>query len=204
MIFIFGTKPVLLNEITPKSIKCNFCESQGTVTLISRSSHTHLYYIPMFPLGVKISAYCHDCTYEANQNEFPQNYYSHIDLLKNDSKTPFWQFTGIAIISIAITLGIVRSRYVENRDAAYITTPAIGDVYHYKTGYSQYSTMKVISINYDSIFYIHNDMEADRYNMLSELNVEENYGDDIYYILNSELDSMQNANALIDIIRELD
>ncbi len=202
MIFIYGTKPVVLDQITPSSISCPFCEDQGKVSITAHSSHTHLYYIPMFPLGIKVNSYCTECTYEMKEKEFPAAYSSHANLVRNNSSTPLWQYAGVAIIVLAIIFGIVRSQIKSDEETSYISSPTKGDVYHYKAGYQQYSTMKVVSVYEDSIFYIHNNMEADRSNMLDELNVEENYDDEVYYMLQKELDSLNEVESIIDVIRK--
>lgn len=201
MFFIYGKKPVVLNEIIPKTTSCTFCESMGTVSLISHSTHVHLYYVPIFPLGVKVTSYCSSCTCELKEKEFPNLYKSHSDIVRNGSKTPLWQYSGVALIVSLIIFFTVRSQITSQNEALYLSQPLKGDVYHYKLDFNQYSTFKIASINGDSVFFHHNSMEANTPTMLSELNKEENYEEELLYMFTRELDSIYNEGNIIDIIR---
>ena len=72
-------------------------------------------------------------------------------------KKPVWMFSGLITLGILIPLAFYQSSNATSTKEVYATNPQVGDVYFLNCTPSNYTTMKVASIENDSIYFIAND-----------------------------------------------
>jgi len=125
------------------------------------------------------------------------------DNLKSQSKTPLWTFSGLALIVILITVGVVNDRNKDQRNAKLISSPQSGDVLEVKTKENQYTLFKVDNVRGDSIFLRVHNYETNKIDGLSDLRRKGDsaYSEDLYSIDKKDLKKMFEKGEIIDIDR---
>jgi hypothetical protein len=125
------------------------------------------------------------------------------DNLKSQSKTPLWTFSGLALIVILITVGVVNDRNKDQRNAKLISSPKSGDVLEVKTKENQYTLFKVDNVHGDSIFLRVHNYETNKIDGLSDLRKKGDsaYSEDLYSIDKNDLKKMFEKGEIIDIDR---
>lgn len=70
MILFFGTRPGKKETRTLPGASCPHCHQQGSLTLVSRSNHAHLFWIPVLTLGTEHHIECSHCKRVYARDEF--------------------------------------------------------------------------------------------------------------------------------------
>lgn len=201
MVF-FGTKSVRIKSESENFLKCCNCEKQGGVSFVFFSKHVHIYWIPVFPCGRDTFAICENCGDERSVTRMPDQYKSKYNTLKSDAKTPLWQFSGLGVIGVLIGLAFYISAQNNKRDKEYYASPRVGDVYHQKINYNEYSTFKVAEITTDTLYIIPNEYIVNKMSGISKIDKAKNYGELMYAVSRDKLDSMFKNEEIFEIERD--
>jgi len=134
--------------------------------------------------------------------EMPEDLRREYQTLKSEASTPLWQFAGLALIMILIVAGTYSSKADEKKELEYISSPASGDVYKFKTETSNYSTMKVALVEGDSVYVSLNDYETNKMTGVYKIDKEENYSTEIYGMSKESLVDMYNSGKIYDVNRK--
>lgn len=199
---IYGTKPVHLKTVENKTVKCGNCDTQGQVAFSYFSNHFHVFWIPMFPYVRKGFSSCTNCGEELKPKQMPEHMRRAYKETKKDTKLPIWQFSGIVLVALLVGYFIYQSKADDAKYATYMTSPRSGDVYRYKEGYEEFTTLKVAEITEDSIFVIPNEYMTNLRTGISEIDIDANYGEFMYGISRDEIQRMFEAEEIYQVDRE--
>ncbi len=199
---IYGTKPVHLKTVENKIIKCANCEKQGQMAFSYFSSHFHVFWIPVFPYTRKGFSSCTNCGEELKPKRMPEHIRRAYKETKKDTKLPIWQFSGLILVTVLIGFLIYQSKADDATYAEYMTSPRSGDVYRYKLGYDEYSTLKIAEITEDSIYLIPNEYVTNKRSGISEIDTDANYGQLMYGYSRDEIERMFKDEEIYQIDRE--
>lgn len=198
---IYGYNSSNIGNTKPPSLKCPSCENTGTTSLHSFGKYATLFWIPMFPMGKKIVSECSHCQAAFEKKQMPDDFNLAIQNLKDQSKTPLWNWAGLAIVACLFIWGGIQSRQHDSDILVHLENPAANDTYNVKQDNGNYTSFKVSRVANDSIYFRMNNYEIETSNGLSELDEDENYGDDIYSMHKSRLKELFNNNDITDISR---
>ena len=174
MIF-YGRKASRLKDGQLRNVTCPSCDTNTTMTYSIFGKYAHIYWIPTFPMGKENIIECDNCKQTFKVKELPEQIKNKFKLENQDVKTPFWNFSGLAIIACLIASIMYFAKQDDLNAVKYIESPQFGDVYTIDGSESDYSSaMKVIEVTKDSVVVIYNNYETDSYS-ISEINKPENY-----------------------------
>jgi zinc-ribbon family len=200
---IYGSK----NKQLAKEIltdKCQSCGKQNSIDMHVFQKYAHLFWIPFFPMGKTGVSQCDHCKQVLKLKEMPSSLSASYETLKAQTKTPVWMFSGLALVAVLITFGIISDRENDQRNAKLILAPQRGDVFEIKTKDNQYTLYKVDQINNDSVYVRINQYETNKSTGLGDL---KRKGDNVYTeevvpFSRLELKQMLDDGEIIDIDRK--
>jgi len=125
--------------------------------------------------------------------------YHHKNLAQ--TRLPLWQFTGLALLAVAIVAGVYTNKVDKEQQALYVQAPMTGDVYEMKTGSGAYTTFKIIAVKSDSLEVRLNNYEVNTLSGLTNIDKDENYSDSTYVMTVGSLNEMFTAGEIVDVNR---
>ncbi len=202
MIF-YGRKASRLKDGQLRNVTCPSCDTNSTMTYSIFGKYAHIYWIPTFPMGKENIIECDNCKQTFKVKELPEQIKNKFKLENQDVKTPFWNFTGLAIIACLIMSVIYISKQDGIDSLEYIKAPKSGDVYTIKGSEDDFiSTMKVIKVKQDSVVVVYNEYESDGYS-ISKLNKLENYNmSEAYSFSKEEIQNMFDTKDISAVKRD--
>ncbi|UII80717.1 zinc-ribbon domain-containing protein [Flagellimonas sp. CMM7] len=70
MILFFGTRSGKKETKTLSNVSCPYCSQTGTLKAVLQSNYVHLFWIPIFKIGVSKYAECSHCKRVYYKEEF--------------------------------------------------------------------------------------------------------------------------------------
>lgn len=198
IIYGIRNKELIKEHITDK---CPDCGTQNSIDMHVFQKYAHVFWIPFFPLGKTGVSQCDHCKQVLKLKEMPSSLANTYENLKSQTKTPIWTFTGLALVAVLITIGIISDKKKDERNAQLILTPRAGDIFEIKTKDNQYTLYKVDQVEGDSIFVQASNYEVNKLTGLNDLK-KKDYSSDIYGFSKTELKEMFNKGEIIDIDRK--
>lgn len=121
MLLIFGRRTAKIKSYRDQSIKCEKC-GQFDVKFLVYLEYFHIFFIPLFPSGIKeIEGKCNNC----GRRNFNQKKEDYLSL----TRTPFYVYTAPLLIAVLIGAGIYFNLKTQKQKAEWIDHPIKGDVY---------------------------------------------------------------------------
>lgn len=200
---VYGTKGTqIAKELLVD--KCPNCGTQNSVELYIFQKYAHVFWIPFFPIGKTAVSQCGHCKQALKLKEMPPVLQDDYQRMKQQSKTPVWTFSGLALVVLLIVIGVVTSRNNDARNAKLIAAPQTGDVYEVKTPENQYTLYKVASVTGDSVFVRMHQYETNGSSGLTELKNRGDaaYSEEVTAFLKSELKEMLDKGGIVDVDRK--
>ncbi|TRX70760.1 hypothetical protein [Carboxylicivirga sp. M1479] len=121
--------------------------------------------------------------------------------MKSDTKIPFWHFSGAFIIVFLISLLTISNKAEAQDELLYLESPLSGDVYEYENGPERFSTLKVVEVSEDSVYFLYNNYDFSQRAGIEEIDVDSCYSEDIYMMSRQELKDMYSSGTIYDINR---
>jgi hypothetical protein len=143
---------------------------------------------------------CDHCKQVLSLKEMPASLVISYNNLKEKAKTPIWMFSGLALLAILITIGIISGKKNDEKNAKLILSPKAGDIFEIKVNNSQYTLYKVNEVLGDSVFVQINDYETNKVTGLNDLK-KEAYSEEVMGFSKAELKQMLEKGEIIDIER---
>ena len=198
---IFGVRSVQVNAAKTRKVTCTNCGKKGLITVKVFRKHFHLFWIPMFPVFKTGSSQCGNCGEVLEPKEMPKFLKNEFLKVKSDSSGPYWQFSGLALAAgLALYFNHVGEQdRIDEQE--YLSKPSQGDVYMYKISRGSYSSLKVDSVSFDSVFVYQNDQSTFRRSKVYFINRNENYSYSSYGISRKRIEEMYGAEDIFDILR---
>ena len=200
---IYGSKTKqLAKEVLTD--KCPNCGTQNSVELYVFQKYAHVFWIPFLPLGKTAVSQCDHCKQVLKLKEMPSSLKTSYENLKSQTKTPIWTFSGLAIVAVLITIGILNDKKNDEKNAKLVLAPQSGDIFEIKTKENQYTLYKVENIAGDSAFIRINQFETNKVSGLADLKSkgESGYSEDVFSFSKTELKVMLEKGEILDIQRK--
>lgn len=197
---IYGSKAVHLKSLHSQSATCAHCGTEGQMLFSVFSRHAHVFWIPFFPIGKKGLAQCAHCKQVTELKHMSPTIRNDYNVIQSHTKTPWWQFSGLALLIVAIFFGNLSAKKSEETQNQYMAAPQKGDVYQYKVE-QNYSTLKVTAVDPDSITVTPNDYAINKQFNTSEIDKPENYTTSSYRLSRAQLLSMYGKKDIYGVTR---
>ncbi len=101
---VFGTRGSLIKNIKTGNIACEHCGTKGPHMISIFGKYTHIFWIPVFPVSKKVFAECQHCKKTIDQKEFSPNLNQFYREEIQNTKQPYWQWSGLIIIAALVSL----------------------------------------------------------------------------------------------------
>ena len=199
---IYGTKnKKLAKEVVTD--KCSNCGTQNSIELYVFQKYAHVFWIPFFPIGKTAVSQCDHCKQVLKLKEMPAALTTVYENAKSQAKTPAWTFSGLALLAVLITVGILNDKKNDEKNAQLILTPKSGDIFEVKTKDNHYTLYKIENIEGDSAFIRINQFETNKMTGLADLKRkgESAYSEDVFSFSKIELKTMLANGEIVDIER---
>ena len=198
---IYGSKSSHLNSTSLEDATCPNCESVGQMFMSVYSNYAHVFWIPFFPFSKKVYASCNHCKATYTLNELPPELKDRCYTFQKSQKKPLWQFAGLAgIILCIIVLNIMTGIALHQTDT-YFNNPMVNDVYKVKYE-KNYSTMKIVEISGETIFFAENEYYVSSISKTSEIDEDENYDtEELLEFTLDELKEMRSKRIILSVHR---
>lgn len=198
---IYGTRSAHITSKQSKISVCPNCQTQGSTLISVYRRHVHIFWIPVFPIGKSGASHCQHCKVSLRYSEMPESLRREYQKVKEQAKGPIWQFAGLFLALVLTTIAGFAVKQDKTAQLGYIDSPTKNDVYEYKLGPKQYSTMKVIEVTSDSLFVSLNEYEISKSSRIYKIDKAENYPDILYGYSKKEIKDMYQTGEIFDIIR---
>lgn len=167
MFIIYGRKTGRIKKYTDHQHTCPNCKAFDLTVNVYREYY-HLYYIPAFPVGIKLaSIQCNQCGTTVKSETIAQQY-------EQSARTPSYMFTWPILGSVLIGF-IINSNYKTQKEkAAFVNDPKVGDVYKIRkeeNGKTSYYFLRLTRVDGDTIMAYHNNLVYSR--IVNKLNVDD-------------------------------
>lgn len=198
---IYGTGSTKVKEEAIFN-KCSTCGNTNTITTYVYAKYVDIFWIPVFPLGKYVSTQCSHCKQVLQEKEMTPDLKQTVMPVKNSSKTPLKAFSGLIVIGLLIVGGGVMAAMAGKDTEKYAATPVVGDRYYYKAEDGSFSTMKVIELSADSLFFFLNDYTIDKKSKIRTIDITNNYDTTEYYgYSKQEISTMLKDKTVFQIKR---
>jgi len=199
---IYGSKSKQLTKEVVTD-KCPNCGTQNSIELYVFQKYAHVFWIPFFPMGKTAVSQCHHCKQALKLKEMPAALTTVYENVKAQTKTPVWTFSGLALLTVLITVGILNDKKNDEKNAQLILTPKSGDILEVKTKDNYYTLYKVENIEGDSAFIRINQFETSKITGLADLKRkgEGAYSEDVFSSSKTALKAMLDNGEIVDIER---
>ena len=199
VMIIYGSKSKeLAREILTD--KCSNCGTQNAIDMHVFQKYAHIFWIPFFPIGKTGISQCDHCKQVLKLKEMPATLRESYGSMQAQTKTPVWMFSGLAILAVLITIGIISDQKKDERNAQLIVTPQVGDIFEVKTTDNNYTLYRIDQVQGDSVFIQPSSYEVNKASGLNDLKRKE-YSGEVYAFSKSELKEMLSKGEILDIER---
>ena len=165
---IYGNKATKTGHQSLFGTKCSNCDTKDSLEMYTFSRYFHIFWIPVFPYKKEAVTQCNNCKQILNKKEFSSALLSQYEEMKVSSKTPYWQYIGLAVFGVLIFSIVYSIREDDKRDKAYLAAPKTGDIYEIKTIDGAYTLYKVSEVTADSVYVLFNQYQSNKQSGLSE------------------------------------
>ena len=184
--------------------KCPNCATQNSIDMYVFQKYAHIFWIPFFPIGKTAVSQCSNCKQVLKLKEMPPVLSGAYENLKGQGKTPIWTFSGLALVAVLITIGVISDKNKDERNAKIILTPRQGDIFEIRTKENQFTLYKVEAIQGDSVIISTNKFETDKLSGVADIKSKgpTAWSEEQYAFSKSELKTMLEKGEILDIDRE--
>ncbi|RKF03029.1 zinc ribbon family protein [Tenacibaculum lutimaris] len=96
---IFGWREAKINIQPVHNHSCSYCNTPEHLFIQVNRLYVHIFWIPVFPLFKKTYSICGHCKLEMSKSQMPPDLQKKAKDFKKTSKTPWWMFLGLIIIT---------------------------------------------------------------------------------------------------------
>lgn len=132
----------------------------------------------------------------------PEEFRQEANLLKAEVKAPIWQFGGLGLIAVLISVLIFSAQRSSKLNAEYIANPLVGDVYEFETESKFYSTLMLTEVSTDSIYFRLNEFETDKKTGIGDIDILKDYSLEEYSLSIKDAQAMYERHEIYDISRD--
>ncbi len=199
---IYGWRTSHIKTEGNKQITCPQCGEKGGIFNSVYGRYVHIFWIPTLSIGKTGAAQCAHCKKVYQPKEMNDELKRSYKTIKSDTRIPFWHFSGVAVIAIIIALFTINDKAEAKNELEYLDDPMIGDVYEYKADKNEFSTLKVIEVDEDSVYFVYNNYNYSQKSGIEAIDVDSCYSNDAYMVSREELKAMYNDGTIYDVNRK--
>lgn len=206
MIF-FGRKEKQIKHGRIKNVICPECKENATFDYWIFTKYFHVYWIPFFPYKKVTLVDCEECGSAIEPKQFSVNIKQKLQREHelNPARNPIWTYSGIIVLLILIPWVFYQSSNAQDNYLNYRQNPKIGDVYYlnYKPeNQTYYTTMKVASIENDSIHFMANDTMVTKFKKVFTINNDRYYSSKIKTYTKAQINDLFLKDSIYRIERK--
>ena len=175
MIIFYGVKSSHVKSEYSDDGVCPACDTPGQMVMGVNANYAHVFWIPFFPLYKKVLAICNHCNAVFELKEMPQDLRNQCDKFRRAQRFPVWHFAGLIAVCALILFAVVGDANTARLQNAYLANPKVNDVYVTKYEGNSFSSMKIVEITSDSIYFADNAFYANRGEKLETIDEDESY-----------------------------
>lgn len=199
---VYGTKATHLSTTQALTETCTNCSATGKMNINVFSRYAHAFWIPLFPTGKIVESTCDNCKNLLAYKKMPEQLKLEATNAKSATKTPIWHFVGLLLVAGVVLWANYHNGQKKLANEAFISAPAIGDVYEYKVEKGSYSTLKVMKATNDSVFLSENEFVMNKSNKLHTIDKPENYSEMMFGVSKVEVKNMFTSGEIFDVNRD--
>ena len=199
---IYGWRTSHIKSEPNNRITCPHCGETGTIVNSVFGRYVHIFWIPTISIGKTGGAMCTHCQKSFSKKEMNDDMKRAYKTMKGDTKIPFWHFSGVLVIALIVGLFVISDNAEAKAEKEYIETPIAGDIYEYENGPNRYSTLKVVEVSEDSLYFLYNNYDYSQKTGIEEIDVDSCYTEDIYMMSRTELENMYLDGTIYDVNRK--
>lgn len=182
--------------------KCPSCQTENSTRLIGYQRYAHIFWIPLFPIGKIYLTECGHCKQALDKKDITEHFRIPFQDFKNQLSTPLWTFAGLGLIAVTGLFMAVSANLSSQQDKEYIANPLSGDVYHYQSDDKSWSTLRVVEVSDDSVFYNYNNYVSNTRTSLEKIDQDSSYSTDVYMLARQELTRMLEEGTISSVRRK--
>ncbi|HEX9513929.1 MAG TPA: zinc ribbon domain-containing protein [Puia sp.] len=175
MLLIYGKRTARIKTYLDHTHQCTSCNNFDLTAKVYKS-YFHILFIPIFPTGDKtVGIRCNSCGAPFLSDALKKEYAS-------KTKNPFYLYSGLILAFFGIVGIALSNTHDQKEKVQFVAQPKVGDVYRIREDSSHSSTyffFRVVRINGDSVYVIHNHLEYSGF--VSMLNRDD------YFVANEEM-----------------
>ncbi|TLX72800.1 hypothetical protein E9993_16800 [Labilibacter sediminis] len=199
---IYGWKSSHIRTTKQPHLTCPDCQEKGGIISSIYGRYVHIFWIPLIPLGKTGGTQCNACGKTFKAKEMPEDIKREYKEFKSNTAMPVWHLSGMVIIALIVGFAMISEKLEAQDELEYINNPLAGDVYEYEAGTNEFSTLKVIEVNEDSVFFVNNNYAFSTKSGIEKIDVDSCYDKDIYVMSKLELKGMFDDGTIFDINRK--
>jgi hypothetical protein len=202
MIIFYGSKSSHVKSEYSEDGVCPSCETSGQMIMSTYSIYAHVFWIPLFPLYKKVYATCNECESVYELNEMPPDLRAQCVKFRRAQRFPIWNFAGVIAVTLIIAYILLSGANSTRKVNDYLKNPQVNDVYYTTYEENSFSTMKIVEITKDSVYFADNEYYTDRA-AIASIDKDENYDfEELYSFTIEDLISLKKAGVIVNIIRK--
>ena len=198
---IYGWRSSHIKTEGNTRVTCPHCGKKGGIVNSVFGRYFHIFWIPAFSLGKTGASQCTHCNRVYERKEMDNDMKRAYKTMKSDSRVPIWHFSGVFIVALLVGFFMISDKVEAQEDQSYIENPLAGDVYEYSNGPERYSTLKVVEVNPDSVYFLYNNYDYSQKAGIEEIKADSCYNEDVYMMSRQELENMFNSGTIYDVNR---
>jgi hypothetical protein len=199
---IYGWRSSHIKTEGNAQLTCPHCGEKGGIYNSVYGSYVHIFWIPTISIGKTGAAQCQHCKKVYEPKEMNDDMKRAYKTMKSDTRIPFWHFSGVVIIAAIIGLFAINDKFEAQDEMEYLNNPMVGDVYEYEADNNEFSTLKVIEVDEDSVYFVHNNYNYTQKSGIEVIDVDSCYSDEAYMVSREELKELYNEGTIYDINRK--
>lgn len=131
---VFGGRATNIGNFDIPDTTCDYCQNSSTQRVSVFGKYTHIFWIPIFPIGKKAVAECTHCKKTIEQKDFSPELRQLYKVYKGQAKRPIWHWFGLGLIGFLVVLitiigvtseGDPRSEFLNADESAMISNPTM-------------------------------------------------------------------------------
>lgn len=198
---VYGSNSSHLLTEPVTAAPCHVCGASDSLRMSVFGRYTHVYWLPLFPAGKLGGAECRHCQQVTEHNQLPSHLQSHFSTLKQRANAPAWHYAGLLLMAL-MGLGTFTASGLNNKeDIAFLNRPHTGDLYHVRTQEGNFSLLKVVAVDGNSVQLQANTYQTSNSATVAELNKPENYDRESFDLTRYDLQIMRQKEQILDVER---
>lgn len=186
----------------PQDLSCPSCQTLGTTTLNAFTMYVQVFGVPFLPVRKKVLSHCTSCGTSLKPPYASPSFELQAQRMLEEAKTPPRTYVGLLLI-LFLSLGAQYGmKWFKSRSIKLLAQPQIADVYLLQTDKHVYTTMKLMGISGDSLYFHHNRFQSDKESGISKILNDSCYAHTLFPYHKQHLDSMRNGEVIIRVKRK--